>query len=332
MRIIRPLHSAGVLFILHAFAGGCAGQVEPHRGSESRPSDVNLTIRTRGGQSVFQIGEMIELELLFTSSAPKKYLAVQSRTDRSCNGIDRVAVAPLSGWDDPLADFYQFCLGVHSCDSLQSTPPLSAKPVVFNLELNEWVRFRDPGKYQVSIESRHAGIAKTKTLLTLNSNRLPLTIVPATEQWQEQTLRSARAVLDKTGSFASVTGEQYTARWQAVNTLRYLGTPAAVREIVRWLKSDDLTSSGSFLLGLVASTARELVLDQMKALLVDPDFPVFEQDLCSTALLSVPPGISEMKAQLDALKASFRDELRSALKNKRGNALEVSTFTVNTPQ
>jgi hypothetical protein len=102
--------------------------------------------------------------------------------------------------------------------------------------------------------------------------------------------------------------------------------------MARWLKSDDLTPSYSFLSGLVASPARELVLDELKAMLVDPDFPVFEQDLCSTALLSVPPGSTELKARLKALKATFREKLRSALKKKRGNALVVSTFTVNTPQ
>ncbi len=118
------------------------------------------------------------------------------------------------------------------------------------------------------------------------------------------------------------------ARSQAAKIVRYLGTAAAAREMAQRTNSGDVAFD--FLLGFVSSPAREAVLDQMKALLVDPDFPVYEQDLCGMSVVALPPDATDqVAAEQRALEARFRDELRAALKNKRGRALEVSTYTVN---
>ena len=312
-------------FLLLAFApGGYSGQAEQSRAPESAPSDVKLVIRTHSGQAVFQIGETIELDLMFNSAARKKYLLVTGDT------LDRATVTPLSGWDHAGGDFNPLCPVITFMSVLSSTVPLSRKPMTLNLTLSDSVRFRDPGRYQITVESQRVGTANPKRLLTLHSNRLPLTILPATPQWQEETLRNAVAVLDATASTLDLKPEQNTARWQALDTLRYLGTPAAARELARQLKPEDPTFHHGFLSALLESPARDAVLKEMEGLLVDRDFPVSENFLCAMSYVAVGSDRTDQRvSNLKTLESRFRDELRSALKNKQGQALAVSTATAN---
>jgi len=314
------------LVLLNALtAVGYSGQVHRSEEPESSPSDIKLTIRTRVGQSVFQIGETIELELLFTSTARKKYLVYDSNEAQPFP-TERIAAAPLSGWDNPLVDINQLCPTIIVQSVMSSAPFLSAKPFVRGLELNKWIRFKDPGEYQISVQSQRAFRRNPKRLLTLRSNRLSLTIIPSSTQWQEQTLKSALRVLDETWSVADP-----ITRWHATSVVRNLGTPAAAREMAHRLKSEDLTHD--FLLGLVESPAREAALEQMEGLLRDPDFPVSNRFLCAMSLVALgPERLAYTTDRQKALEARYREELRSALKNKRGKALVVSTTTTGSVQ
>ena len=192
------------LFLLNALpAGVYSGQVQRGDGPESSPSDVKLT--------------MIEFDLLFTSTARKKYLVIDSNAAPPF-ATERIAVAPLSGWDNPLVDINGLCPGVTIWSVMSSAPDLSAKPFVLDLELNKWIRFKDPGEYQISIQSQRAGRRNPRRFLTLKSNRLSLTIASATTQWQEETLKSAVRVLDETGSAADLTWDQRKARAGSPNS------------------------------------------------------------------------------------------------------------------
>ncbi len=113
--------------------------------------------------------------------------------------------------------------------------------------------------------------------------------------------------------------------------MRNLGTAAAAREMAHRLQSEDLARD--FLLGLVESPAREAALEQMTELLRDPDFPVSTRFLCAISFVALGPDrTAHTPDQQEALKARFRDELRSALKDKRGKALVESTRTAESVQ
>ena len=309
---------------------GYSRHAESDRPSTS-PSDVKLTVRVRGDQSVFQIGEVIPLELSFTSSTPNKYrleMATYDRTGRL--NIQSFAVQPLSGWDDPL-DFYFYYFTPGFGGGALSAKVLSTEPAVIQLEMNEWVRFKNPGQYRVAVKS--ARVSKLGLRLDVpgdvvrtSSNELLLTIVPATEAWQLRTLQQALAVLNA----PPVGRSRLDTQRPAVKALRYLGTAAAAREMARRLLPNESNWTNDYRLGLVASPAREAALDEMRALLADPDFPVSGLFLNTMSIVALPADAAgDVRAQRKELDTRFQQELFTALGTKRNEALTVSQDTIS---
>jgi hypothetical protein len=253
-----------LLLLLASAVPGYPRQAESDRPSTS-PPDVTLKVRVRGDQSVFQIGEVIPLELSFTSSTPDKYrleMATYERTGRL--NIQSFAVQPLAGWDDPLGFYFQYFRPGFAGGPLIAKA-LSTEPAVIQLEMNEWVRFKNPGQYRVAVRS--ARVSKLGPRLDIpgdvvrtRSNELLLTIAPATEAWQLRTLQRALAILDgPAGATGNYQRRRDTQR-PAVKALRYLGA-AAAREMARRLLPNERNWTDDYRLGLVASPAREAALE-----------------------------------------------------------------------
>jgi hypothetical protein len=100
--------------------------------------------------------------------------------------------------------------------------------------------------------------------------------------------------------------------------------------LARQLKSEDPTFHHGFLSALMESPARDAVLKEMEGLLADRDFPVDDHFLCAMSFVVLGSDRTDQRAvQQKTLEATFRDQLRSALQNKRGQALAVSTKTAN---
>jgi hypothetical protein len=90
-----------------------------------------------------------------------------------------------------------------------------------------------------------------------------LNIVAATPEWQEETLRQALAVLAKSAPVRPHQPRALDPAWDAIRTLRFLGTAAAAREMAHRVNDPDCV------LGLAGSPAREAALDEMNKLLRD---------------------------------------------------------------
>jgi hypothetical protein len=104
--------------------------------------------------------------------------------------------------------------------------------------------------------------------------------------------------------------------------LRYLGTPVAAREMARRLTDDDDWAS-DFMFGLVGSPARDTGLREMKMLLIDPHFPASSRFLRTMAVMTLDPNATgDLLAQREEAEARFRQQLKSALKGKKGQAGE----------
>ena len=301
----------------------------------TQPDDVRLTVRVCGDQSTFGIGEVIPLELSFTSTSANKYQFDNASYDRSGRlNAETFAVEPATGWDDPLdlyfRSFQGFIMG-----GLRGINPLSTQPTIIHLELNEWVRFKAPGRYGVTVTSSRVSKTGSSSFLSsvkVTSNELTLTFVSPTKQWQESKLQDATAALDGPPLTARPRSDpshpdQSDSRRQAVKTLRYLGTPGAAREMARRITGGEW--DWEFKLGLAGSPSKEAGLEEMNKLLLDPKFPVADQFLTTMSVIAVPDDAGEDRpAQIGKAEEQFLQNLASAIADKEGKARAISASTI----
>lgn len=168
------------LFVLAALMPGLSGQVNSAIEFDSSPPGVTLLIRTLGNQTTFHIGEVIRLELSFISAIPERYRANLSQLDRMgvCS-LDHITAEPNSGWGDQKAyldSCPEFYLG-----GLRNAKVLSNEPTTAVLELNQWMRFRDPETYVIVVESNRVVKMRSppqKGQVRLHSNARRLTVYP----------------------------------------------------------------------------------------------------------------------------------------------------------
>jgi len=278
--------------------------------SPPTPPDVQLIVRTRTKQSTFHIGEVVPLELAFTSTSRDKYQLDTASYDRSGRlNEDKFFVEPSKGWDDPLELYYHSYLGLIG-GGLRGSRILSPDPTTISLELNEWVRFKDPGQYRVKINSERVfgtrGNPEVR-IYNIPSNELILTIIPATKEWQESSLRAAIETLDSPRTGTPV-GKEADLRRDAVKVLRYLGSRGAVREMARRLIGSEW--DWDFQAGLVGSRARSVAIEEMEKLLGEADFPVTDRFLDTMSVLALQEDeVDSLPAQREKAEAQFRQQL-----------------------
>ena len=189
-----------VLVLLVVLGGLWAAPVSAQLPKFRSPSDVQLIAQTQGGQTTFRIGEVIPIDLSFTSTSPQAYEFDTATYDRSGRlNTESFAIEPRNGWDDPL-DAYFHSYPCFMGGGLRGSEILSARPTVVHLELNEWVRFLTPGHYRLRITSSRVsriGAPGSVQGLSVTSNEFTLTIIPASKDWKAATLKSAVATLDQ---------------------------------------------------------------------------------------------------------------------------------------
>jgi len=302
-----------------ACALALAAQAQEVSTRKAGPDDVKLTVRTRGDQAIFHIGEVIPLELSFTSALAGAYFIDTASYDRSGRlGVESFAVEPKEGWDDPLALYFQ-SYGGFMGGGIRGFQTLSAQPSLIHHALNEWVRFHQPGRYHVAITSSRVGRVGSNfgsAPVEIPPAELWITIVPATAEWQEATLKRARAALSDGMAAAD-----------AIATLRYLGTAGAAQEMARGLT--DQNAAFQYKLGLASTPAQEAALKILDELLHDPDFPINGIFLDTMSLVALPAGKIENRAERRTqLEAEFRRQLIDTLGRKHGSALAVSAYTI----
>jgi hypothetical protein len=115
--------------------------------------DVNVEIRSGTGRNRFQLGEVIPLELVFSSSAPGKYLEPCIFLERSCFGFPicrftnhwTLSITPKEGWED----LHYGCRTAGGPALPVESHDLSPKPLVIPFELTKRFQFKSPGSYMI---------------------------------------------------------------------------------------------------------------------------------------------------------------------------------------
>ena len=247
------------------------------RAQSTPPVDRNvvLNVSIASEQREFRIGETIPLQLNFSSTVKDRYQVNMAQYDRSGRmNYERFIVSPAQGAVDPLGNY------LAAGGGLTSFQFLSSAPWTIKLNLNEWVRFTQPGEYRLIISSNRVAMRDQSRPLgtspvTARSNEITLKIVAADPVWQKRIFKDAVTRLDAPAPLKAEQMEQYaTARRQAVETLRFLGTVDAVREMAKRLRGEDKGLDYIYMLGLISSPERSVARTALEEALADPDHPV----------------------------------------------------------
>ena len=311
------------IFSILCFLGGpLAAQSKP-----SLDSNVVLQVTIAGDQQEFHIGETIPLSLSFKTTVKGAYEVNMAQYDRGGRmNYERFVVSPSDGAIDPLPT------NTGSMGGITGYQFLTPEPWTIKLNLNEWIRFTRPGEYRLVVTSNRVSARDRSNPLgaspvTAHSNEIVLKIVPANAAWQRQVYDEAVAVLDARAPTQREQMEKYTAsRRQAIETLRFLGTADATRELAKRMRGE--VSEGLdyiCMLGLISSPERSVARSAMEEALADPDHPIGDIFLYTLGTLNSERGSADVNWRDNHKRAV--EELIAALPLKRGKALSISLST-----
>lgn len=286
-----------------------------HGFSEQAP-DVTFTLKTTKVPAVYHLGERIVCKLSFSTRRPGKYSLIHFGEPRSEPFKQyQFFATPAEGAIDPHISFSQLGL-ITVGDSLSGDYRLSAAPVTFETDLNEWLQFTKPGRYRLHARSLQVYlyrpgnfIPQPTSNITVDSNSIDTTILPADEAWTSAELRKIDAVLD------SPNGDNQLKIQTAVR-LGYLNTAAAVSEMVEELSEPlDQAWHGYFYEGLLETSRRAQAISALKETIQNPrscvSYDAVEL-LAKLTLISeygnlpLPPYSTSNPAQRKAFQAALR--------------------------
>jgi hypothetical protein len=286
--------------LLLSLAFAAAATLQPRAGAQARdpfaesqrdaarsnPPGVRVTLAPRGGQSRFRPGEVIWLELSFSSSRPGAYNLDNAGYDRGGRlHVDEFHLDPEDAAEDPLEDYFGSGIFGFMGGGLRGNPELEAKPYRIELELNEWLRPTRPGRYRLYVVSGRVGRGRPSRPepgpLPVASNVVEFEILPRDPAWEKRALAEAARVIVAKG--------EYEARRAACRVLRFLGTEDATREMARRLgrAEEDDGCEHEFDFGLLSTPHRALAVSELERRLGAPDQSVTTRFVRSLAFLSL---------------------------------------------
>src|SRR5215831_6475309 len=117
-------------------------------------SPIRLTLRLTGGRLQFRPGEIIPIELEFSSATPKRFTVDGATYDRSGRlTIDEFVIDRIDDVSDPMLDYFG-AIGGYTGGGIGGFGVLGEKPFTVKLEVNESFRFDKPGTYILAVKSR----------------------------------------------------------------------------------------------------------------------------------------------------------------------------------
>lgn len=195
------------------------------------PGDVVFELRTTRSPAVYQIGERIELELSFSTTASGKFGIVSTSEQRDASLLSETySISPETGAIDPRDSQRAMQWGVGG-SFMSGHGALSDVPVIRHADLNEWLRVKRPGHYLLrAVSPRVFSVAEVPQFPDVTagnhpviSNEIELTIIGADAAGIANQLAGITAILDS--------DENQQRKLQAARSLAYLDTPEAAAEM-----------------------------------------------------------------------------------------------------
>ena len=261
--LFNRVAGAGLLLLLAGLGTFASGQIQTL--SPITPGPVKLELRLGGGRRQFHLGEIIPVELTFSSPERRTYpIGEDCRPNQSYQyhvppefvdrGVELDAALML--------DLGGNCHGGHG-----EVDP-GEKPLVVKQVLNERFRMDTPGKYQISVSSDRLGFS-------IDSSTVVLEILPSDPAWEESELKRG----------ISMTAVRGAPAWEeGCRILRFLGTQAAEVQMAR---QEAGPNRCEFEFALISAKYRKPVLDELERGLVDPNVEISLNYLRALAFLSL---------------------------------------------
>lgn len=310
------------------------------------PADLKIELRSATGSNHFQLGEVIPLEVLISSSTPNRYLEPCKMFWESCFGYPQCRfvthwafdVVPTSGWTD---------IGWHGCE-MGSGPSydvksadLTTEPKKYSYTLTNRFRFDTLGKYTVRLsitvglddetnQIRNSPDSAVKHNSVSKTAELVLEIVPAGDEWK-------KTIIEKGVAAWTAPPEPYTnppspehlkrqqEHQQQEEALCNLGTPEAALALIGLLgQGIDVARC------LRMNSHKEVAQAEMRRLLVDPNVGISPMFFAAYAkLLSPgPPKPGEIAPVPPNVVNEVRNTLFASLSKKTPEAMIPSLETV----
>lgn len=301
-----------------AATGTTAFEAAHARAVTENPTGVALSVRFLDGRSTFRPGEIIRLDLQFSGTVPNQWALYPPRR-YSCGRPDTETfrLDPAEGTVDPLADCSEGLLAwikawpprpdggtaAQGFGLLTPQAPLEERHQAVTVILNDFVRFDRPGKYRLFVTSRRVGEwppppdGKLPKYLDVTSPVVELEILPPDPQWAEARLSEAMMALGT---------KDRQAQWPAAWMLRFLGTDAAARELVRRRAVTGRFDPDKRALdyGVFGSPARGAVVGELEALVYRPDTPISVETLRTLTYLTFRQRYPDAKPEAYAGEAA----------------------------
>ncbi|MGF7179204.1 hypothetical protein [Tunturiibacter psychrotolerans] len=310
--------------------------------SVQEPTDLKVELRSSTGTNRFQLGEVIPVQVLISSSTPDRYLEPCTMFWESCFGYPRCRfqahwsfdISPGTGWTD---------IGWHGCSSMSGptfevkSSDLTMEPKQYPYTLTKRFRFNTPGRYTVRLSltvglddetnqlrtpettaAKHDSVSKTAEMV--------LEIVPASDAWEHTVLQQGLAAWTATPPrYTNPPSPEYLKYQQEKDAFCNLGTSEAAIAFVNLLSKGIDTRDC-----LEINANKEAAETEMRRLLVDPNVAVRAIYFAEYAkLLSKHEGKPALPpAVLPKVVNEVRDTLFSSLPKKAPDAEIVSFETV----
>lgn len=234
--------------------------VSATRGQVPTPPDLHVKLSLAENKTVYRIGEPIKLVLEF--SVGRDGYILESTPDRLTS--DTVIVSPETGvvhWLDELNDNYRIPRDVKSEDALTSAPRK------VELIVNDTLRFDNPGRYTISVNTRR--VRQQREYLLLATNPITIELQAMSEAEEAKEVERLSELLDTKRDFD--TSEAMSKQ------LKYLtGEPSTREKVRRFLLPEQRNGnySANIAYGLFVARDRGLVLKLLEAAFRDPNVAV----------------------------------------------------------
>src|SRR5215472_12628100 len=222
--------------------------LSPHIAVAYDASGLSMDFHTTTGSTVFHLGEVIPIQVSFSSTKPHRYLAPCNLFWHPGFGFPQCyfatpwqfTITPAQGWQDRRLDLIPLTESGPTFDV--STRILTREPVTARETFSDLFRFLQPGEYTVRLtveialddhKPEHKPGDKPKPKTVTVSRELLLHIVRVDPDWEREVIRNGVEAFSGRNRPDVEPGNR-----EAAKAFCYLGTPDAALALARLAVQD----------------------------------------------------------------------------------------------